>query len=268
MKLELFASWELIDTGIGTAEWNMAVDEALLRNFKDGDSPIFRLYRWEESLSVGKFSNVERSVDLESLKRQNLACVRRMSGGGVLLHGGDLSYSLIAPRKLLKSKGVKESYRYLCGFLITLYEKLGYRAQFAGELGSSSKSSNICMASNEKYDILIGGKKMGGNAQRHTRKVLFQHGSVPLNMNKSRLAELFLEESGADNVATLRELGCSLKEERLAQTLIEAVVETFGVETVSVSLTHEQLILAKELLKNKYAREEWNSHAKQNSSQA
>ena len=98
------SSWRFIDTGIKSAHWNMALDEALLNGFKEGDRPIIRLYGWENALSLGKFSNIHRCLDIQKLKDQKLPIVRRMSGGGVLVHGGDISYTLILPRESLEEK--------------------------------------------------------------------------------------------------------------------------------------------------------------------
>ena len=258
------AKWRLIDTGLGTAQWNMAVDEALLNGFGEGDLPILRLYGWEPALSLGRFSNIHKSVDIDRLEQDKLPCVRRMTGGGVLVHGGDLSYTLILPRELLKEKGVKESYRYLCRFLIHLYEKLGRSAHFAGDLQLEGERSDICLADNEAYDIVIEGRKMGGNAQRHTRQALFQHGSIPMSVDESRFRPLFLQESGLEAAATLQRLGCEVAYEELAGLLKEAFSETFEVHFAAGTLNASEEQSAKALLVSKYTQERWNVDAEQN----
>ena len=257
-------TWRLIESGIGSAHWNMAVDEALLEGFKEGDLPILRLYGWEPALSLGRFSTVHKSVDLERLEQQRLAYVRRMTGGGVLVHGGDLSYTLILPRAYLKNRGVKESYRYLCRFLISLYEKLGQSAHFAHELQLEGERSDICLADSEAYDIVIEGRKMGGNAQRHTRHALFQHGTIPMSMDESRFAPLFFGESGLKRAATLQRMGSAVTYEELAGLLREAFTETFDVNVVPESLRLSEEQRAKELLACKYSQQRWNLYAEQN----
>ena len=256
--------WRFIESGLGSAGWNMALDEALLEGFREGDLPILRLYGWEPALSLGRFSTVHKSVDLERLEQQKLACVRRMTGGGVLVHGGDLSYALILPRESLKNRGVKESYRYLCKFLIRLYEKLGQSAHFARDLQLEGERSDICLADSEAYDIVIEGRKMGGNAQRHTRHTLFQHGTIPMSVDESRFAPLFLGDSGLERAATLQRLGSAVAYEELAGLLREAFVETFDVNVVPDSLRLSEEQRAKELLARKYSQQRWNVHAEQN----
>ena len=256
------SSWRFMDTGIRSAQWNMAVDEALLNGFKEGDLPILRLYGWENALSVGKFSNIRKSVDSKKLEDQKLPLVRRLSGGGVLVHGGDLSYTLILPRDSLKDKGVKESYRHLCGFLIRLYEKLGHNARFAYDGQHGESRSDICLAGNEAYDVIIEGKKMGGNAQRYTRHVVFQHGSIPMRLDESLFKPLFLGESGLEGAASLERLGTPMSYGPLSTLVKEAFYETFGVELIVKPLHSSEEERARDLLANKYTQERWNFHAK------
>ncbi len=239
----------------------MALDEALLNNFKEGDLPILRLYRWEPSISLGRFSNAKNSLNLKILEQQKLSCVRRMSGGGILVHGGDLSYTLIVPRKSLKRKSVKENYHYLCQFLIHLYEKLGHDSHFAIDLQMEGKRSDICLAGNEPYDIIIQGKKIGGNAQRYTREALFQHGSIPIKVDEAYLKAFFLKDSGLKRTATLERLGNFVTYEQLTELLKETFCETFNVNVVPDTLRSSEEQSAKRLLTQKYTKQRWNIYA-------
>ena len=240
----------------------MAVDEALLSNFREDDRPILRLYGWEPSLSVGRFSNVRKCVDLVKLEREKLSFVRRMTGGGVLVHGGDLSYTLILPRESLGHIGVKESYRYLCGFLIRLYENLGQNAMFASDTKLETGHSDICLAGNEAYDIVIKGRKMGGNAQRYSRNLLFQHGSIPIHLDEACFKPLFLEDSGLERAATLERLGSPVTRERLSELLVESFSETFDADVKVDNLRLSEERSARELLSDKYSQDRWNIDAK------
>lgn len=255
-------TWRLIETGVGYAGWNMALDEALLEGYQEGDLPILRLYGWKPALSLGRFSNARKNLDTERLELEKFACIRRMTGGGVLVHGGDLSYTLILPRKLLRDKGVKESYRYLCGFLIRLYKKLDQNAHFACDLQLDGGRSDICLAGNEAYDIIIEGKKMGGNAQRHTWQALFQHGSIPMRIDESYFKSFFLKESGLEHAATLQRLGREVVYEELAGLLIEVFSKTFDVNVVVDTLRLSEKQRAKELLACKYSQKRWNIDGK------
>lgn len=254
--------WRCIESGINAPEWNMAVDEAMFVGFREGDLPILRLYGWETSLSAGRFSKIRSRVNLEKLKERRISCVRRMSGGGILVHGGDLSYALILPRESLQNYGVKENYRTLCAFLIRLYEKLGFKADFACDADFATTHSDICLAANEAYDIMIEGRKSGGNAQRYSRKVLFQHGSIPITLESEIWDPIFLEDSGVGEAATLERLGRRLRYEELSEFLKEAFCETFAVTLRVDTLTPSEEEQAKVLLADKYTQDRWNFDGK------
>jgi len=254
--------WNVIDTGIGSADWNMAVDETLLYTLLEGDKPIFRVYGWNKSLSFGRFSKPDENLDMNRLSVQKVPYVRRPSGGGILVHGEDISYSIIMPRKMLKSYGIKESYNYLCKFLIKFYEKLKLKAEFASDLDLDIQSSDICLAGHEAYDIIIDEKKMGGNAQRYIKNTLLQHGTIPVYFDKKYFEPLFLKNSGLKYAASLRELGITIQYKDLTHLLMESFCETFNVKFSVSQLNPFQQKYAENLLRDKYTQEDWNIYGK------
>jgi lipoate-protein ligase A len=247
----------LIETGRGSAAWNMAVDEALMEGVAEGGSPVLRLYGWENALSFGRFSKPHGCLDLERAGENRIACVRRPSGGGVLVHGNDLSYTVVLPKETAKVRGVRENYRHLCRFLIRLYGKLGLEARFADGAGGGNGRPEICLAGHEPDDILIGGRKMGGNAQRHTSRLLFQHGTIPLSIDEALFAPFFRGESGLADAATLENLGVAMTREALAEMAAESFGETFATRLVRTGLSPHEENRARELMENKYSDGGW-----------
>ena len=255
--------WRVIVDDRSTAPWNMAVDEALFRSFGPEDFPILRIYRWEPALSFGRFSPVRKLLDLPLIKRKKISYARRITGGGVLVHGGDISYSLIVPASLTRELGVKGSYRHLCRFLIRFYERLGLEAVFAAQAGLREQRSDICLAGHESYDIVVDGIKIGGNAQRHGREAMLQHGSIPIRIEQDTFEPLFLEESGLAHAASLQNLGIGLSEEVLISTLKEAFCETFDAAVVEEGLRPCEETAARALYAGKYMKESWNIDARE-----
>ncbi|MBU1667355.1 lipoate--protein ligase family protein [bacterium] len=255
-------TWYLMDGVVNSASWNMAVDEALLYSFKDHDIPILRIYGWENALSFGRFSKPDKIIDINRIKYNNISYVRRITGGGVLVHGNDISYTIIMPRKLLEGRSIKENYYYLSGFLIKFYEKLALKAEFASTLNFNISSSDICLAANEPYDIMINANKMGGNAQRYIKHTLLQHGTIPIRFDKKYFELLFFKDSGLSHATSLQELGIHIEYKNLVDLLIEAFYETYNVHLISKGLEWSQEQYAQELLKNKYTKEKWNLYGK------
>src|SRR5437870_10470150 len=74
-----------------SAAMNMAIDEAVLET---AVIPTIRFYRWQSpALSFGyfgKFSDV-------AIYQGERDLIRRWTGGGIVFHGNDLTYSIVIP---------------------------------------------------------------------------------------------------------------------------------------------------------------------------
>src|SRR3989441_4990838 len=88
----LFSSLHVYhDNSAHSAALNMAIDEALLEH---ATVPSIRFYRWHSpALSFGYFG---RFGDVKSYTRES-DLVRRWTGGGIVFHGDDLTYSIAIP---------------------------------------------------------------------------------------------------------------------------------------------------------------------------
>ena len=81
-------SWRLILQGPGSPARNMAVDEALLREVRE---PVLRIYEWDvPAVSLGYFQSHTLAGDLPF--------VRRYTGGGLVDHAHDVTYTIVLPR--------------------------------------------------------------------------------------------------------------------------------------------------------------------------
>ncbi|MDH4943971.1 biotin/lipoate A/B protein ligase family protein [Sulfurimonas sp. C5] len=258
---KIIKKFRLLDTPVANASYNMAVDEVLLQSSIDSGIPILRIYEWENALSFGRFNKIHEILDLTTVDLNKISYARRLTGGGVLVHGGDISYSLIMPKTALHDLSPKESYRYLCSFLINFYKKLGLEPKFAQDENLHISKSNICTASNEPYDITINAKKIGGNAQRYSKKTLFQHGSIPLSVDTKLFEKLFLENAHLEDINTLEKLGLSSSKDELKKLMIHSFIESFNVELIDDTLTEQEFQKIDKLQKTKYDTYRWNIDA-------
>jgi len=225
------------------AKENMATDEALLSLFEEKLPAILRLYSWEKSFTIGLSQKFE-NYPITSLYKGNYA--KRITGGGVLFHGHDLSYSLVIPTKLLDGLNIKESYERICLFILKFYKKIGLDAKYVKDCNTIELSKNeYCQVGFEAYDILIDGKKIGGNAQRRTKKAIFQHGSIPLFKDNDKN---FDGKIGY----TLEDFNIKLDYEEAKKLLIESFEEVFNVEITHSELTKNEKEKKNTLLKEKY----------------
>jgi len=229
------------------AKINMATDEALALSYEQNDTPILRLYHWDKSFTLGVGQKPQEYSDRLEYKEYNNNYAKRITGGGVLFHGHDLSYSLILSPLDVENLSVKESYEKICSFLLNFYKKLGLKAKYVKDDDSLTLSkSQFCQVGFEAYDIVIDGKKIGGNAQRRTKKFIFQHGSIPLEKITTDLQNK--EEIGN----SLPDFGVNISYEKAQELLKEAFEETFGVVLENRQLTKKEKEKLALLLKEKY----------------
>jgi len=152
------------------AALNMAIDESLLAALP---GPLLRVYRWERpAVSFGYF---ERWTPVRDAFPDRDA-VRRWTGGGVVPHGGneDFTYSLLLPGGCVE--GAARTYAAIHGALCAGLREAGIDARMAGEAGE--KVSQSCFENPVRHDVLAGGTKIAGAAQRRTRAGLLHQGSV------------------------------------------------------------------------------------------
>ncbi len=233
---------------------NMAIDEVLFESFLRNDAlPVFRLYRWyPPTLSLGRFQQSD-FLDWDYIESRRIDVVRRFSGGGALIHGGDISYSIVCKAE----SDVDKSYIMLTQFLFDLYRHLGLDPSYACDLETSvysfGRRNNLCLAGKEKRDIVIAGRKVGGNAQRRKAGALIQHGSIPLRYDRDCLAALGgVSPGGLDNAASLEDLGLDIGIEKLMTTLELVFSRRYGDIRASV-LSADERKRASVLEREKYA---------------
>ena len=256
--------WRLIDTGPLDGPSNMALDEALLACFDPGSSaPVLRLYGWNPpAFSLGRFQKPEEVLDLERCARAGIPVVRRVTGGGCIFHAEELTYSIICtPGQISDIIGVKESFRRLCGFLLLAYRKIGLFPAFAVDSpqrpASLGERTPLCFAGTEEYDILVDGRKLGGNAQRRSRGIIFQHGSIPLRPALSE-ARPYLRCELPEGATSLAEAGFPLEPEALKEQLLASFQENLGITLRSSVSDSEEQEKADLLREAKYCSDAWN----------
>jgi len=236
-----------------SAAENMALDAAILSRYLEEDIPTLRLYRWSDpSFTYGISQDPADEIDIKRCAENGIGVAGRMTGGGVLFHNDDVTYSFVCGKEDVgEPKSSLVSYREICAFLIRFYGSLGLKASFAIEepdFNDNSGSHELCAGSHEKYDIVIGKKKIGGNAQKRKRKAVFQHGSIPCGIDWDLQARYLKSPVGglrAGVTSLSEELARVPDKEILENKLIEAFGDTFKVEFIKESDSFNETALVK-----------------------
>lgn len=244
----------------------MAIDEALLSSFEQSSQPVFRLYGWQPAaLSLGRFQNAGEVLDIDLCRAGRVPVVRRISGGGVIYHADELTYSLVcSPDQIPETDSIKDSFRVLTGFLLQFYRSLGLDAVYALDVSAGAEKlgqrTPFCFAGRESFDIIVNGRKIGGNAQRRLKRVVFQHGSIPI-LNRMADGMLYLQQRPAyleERVTCLAAEGVATDRVFLKSALKAAFCSTLQTSLLETELTDHEQLLAERLLCEKYLNDTWN----------
>jgi len=166
--------WLLLRTGAGSAAFNMAVDEALLLHARELGKPLLRFYAWSER--AASFGYFQRHAEVAKATRLR-PLVRRATGGGIVPHDCDWTYSIVLPpgHFWYQLKAI-ESYRRVHEWVRAAFNETGIPAELASE--PRREAAAQCFVGAERFDVLAQNRKIAGAAQRRTRDGLLIQGSV------------------------------------------------------------------------------------------
>ncbi len=186
-------NWRLIVDPPLDARLNMAIDEAMLMTADSGlaGAPTLRLYEWREAaVSIGYRQSSS------SFSAAGLPVVRRITGGRAVLHGTDLTYSLVLDSiHPLFSQGILGAYKAVSRSIVGALKGRGIDADFARPGSMSADRSEACFYTPSRQEVLVKGKKIAGSAQRRLKNALLLHGSIMLSIDPSLLRRVFHDDS-------------------------------------------------------------------------
>jgi lipoate-protein ligase A len=229
------------------------------------------LYDWHPyTLSLGH-AQPYSDVDDRALTAQGWDVLRRPTGGRAILHADELTYSICAPQDDLHVSGnVLKSYRMLSAGLLKALEFAGIPAdsKLKKENEKQTAANPVCFQHPSDYEITYQGKKLIGSAQARRHQGVLQHGAIPLNGDIDRIISVlsFPDEAARENarrrllahattVSTI--LGHPASWEMVAQCMVEGFKTALNINLERSSTSVQEKQRAYQLLKEKYANEQW-----------
>jgi lipoate-protein ligase A len=239
-----FNSIRLLETGFSAGSWNMALDEVLLTNCIDDNTPILRLYGWSPpAVSIGYFQSMDEEVNVDKCNDLGIEVVRRMTGGGAVLHQSELTYSFITKTYPMN---ILASYQLICDPVVMCINKLGFRSRYV-----------------PLNDILVNNKKVSGNAQTRKNNTLLQHGTILLNVDFDKMFSVLnvpsekVKDKMLEDVKS-RVMGLNKTFEEVAYNLKESFSEKFNAQFILGGLTDKEKKDTEKLASEKYSAYQWN----------
>jgi len=162
-------SWRLFIHGAASPARNMAIDEALLREIRE---PVLRLYEWSvPAVSLGYFQ--------PAVLAGERPFVRRYTGGGLVDHARDVTYTIVLPRAHpWMELSAPQSYCEIHKGVQAALTACGIVSELAP--AAREVESEACFQKPVRFDIVAGADKLSGAAQRRTREGMLHQGSILL----------------------------------------------------------------------------------------
>ncbi len=247
--------FRLLRTGPHNAFYNMGLDQAILETVASGmQPPTLRLYEWDPpAVSIGYFQGLTEEVDLSACARNGIDVVRRITGGGAVFHQSEVTYSLILKEDHpLSNKSIEASYITFCQGIIDGLQKLGIHAQFA-----------------PINDIVVGDKKISGNAQTRKGGTILQHGTILLAVDVDLMFEILkipaektkgkLIDEAKERVTSIHQLlGRMPTFEEVEDALIAGFEQALSIMFKQEEPSQEEQERAAELAVNQFKSPAWN----------
>lgn len=223
-------NWYLWKDSARSPFFNMAADECLLENSEDIAVPLLRIYGWDRpSVSIGY------TQDYNAAPHREYTVVRRPTGGGIVYHDKDLTYTITIPfRHRILSLDRIESYHVFHRAVLRALAAFGHRGVLSDKSAPAfDRATMQCFVTPTRYDIVCDSRKYAGSAQRRTKKGILHQGSI------------LLEAAGGNM-------------DLLAEGLVSAFEEEFNISFMPFAPGAEFFRRIEALENGKFSRAEWN----------
>ncbi|KYO67005.1 lipoate--protein ligase [Thermovenabulum gondwanense] len=228
--------------------FNMALEEYVIKNM-DPAKEYFILWQNRPTVVIGKNQNAIEEVNLEYVKENNIAVVRRLSGGGAVYHDlGNVNFTYVVDYRPEFFNSIER----FAQAVVKALEKLGIKAEFTG-----------------RNDITIEGRKISGNAQFLYKRRLLHHGTLLFDSDLTRLSSALNvkpQKIASKGVKSVKSRVANIKEylkedisvEGFKELLLKYIFEVEGQSLIEYNLTPEDLERINRLRDEKYATWDWN----------
>lgn len=228
---------------------NLAIEEFAVRHLP-ADEPILLFYINKPSIIIGRNQNTIEEINTNYVEDKGIKVVRRLSGGGAVYHDeGNLNFSFITAND---GKSFSNFKKFLEPIIEAL-AKLGVNAEVKG-----------------RNDILVGDRKISGNAQFATLGKIFTHGTLLFNSNIDEVVNALnvrkdkIESKGKKSVRSrVANISEFMQEEmNMGDFRANILCSIFDVQSVEevpeYHLTDEDWVKIHQISKERYANWDWN----------
>ena len=245
---------------------NMAIDEAMLLTQQASVQPTLRFYDWlQPAFSFGYFQRISEEVDIAACDTHGIELVRRITGGGTVIHGWDVTYTIIVPHGSgMFPKDISGAYCAISDCLINGLQQLGIDVAHQTEKPIAGNAPNICLTNPAQYDTLLNGKKIAGVSQRRNQAGVMYQGYIALDLPTSDVLTLASRQVSFGQVATGKSTAINqcqsvpIRRKQLEDAVAVGFQETLDIEFIEAEPFPQEMETADTLAQTKYGSAEWN----------
>lgn len=204
----------IIETDSTVPYHNLALEETLLETVRPGECILY-LWQNRQTVVIGRNQSASNECRIQKLEGDGGFLARRLSGGGAVYHDmGNLNFTFLAcADEFSKEKQTEVILRAV-------------------------RAAGINAEKNGRNDLTADGRKFSGHAYYRTKNQCYHHGTIMLDVDKSRLSDylnvspLKLSSKGVasvrSRVVNLHELKPELEISELKARLREAFMQVYG----------------------------------------
>ena len=214
-------TWDFLQSPAASAAFNMALDESLLRTAAKRGRPLVRVYSWERpAVTFGYFQKFPKDLANGS------EIIRRPTGGGVVYHGDDTTYTVVVPpAHAFLMMATLDAYTLLHKAVAAVFDS---QPSLHVAEPHSPHGQYECFQKPVHGDVVADGRKLAGGAQRRTKSGMLHQGSIAAKLSARQLKQGFQG--------------------------------TLGIDFAAYELTEAEQTLAEKLTAEKYATDTWNRY--------
>lgn len=221
------------DSAIRPLPFYLAMEEWAAKNLPAAE--YFFAWRVEPTVICGRNQDIEKEVNLDYCRQHGIAVVRRRSGGGaVYADMQNYMFSYIAP-----GDAVQTTFAHYTGMIAAMLRRLGIDACATG-----------------RNDIVVGDRKISGNAFYHIPGHCIVHGTMLYDYCTETLSKVLTPSKAKLNakgihsvpmrVTSLKQLGISLTLEEFGHYMTDSLTDS------SIALTAADIAAVRALERRYY----------------
>ncbi|MDD3200502.1 MAG: lipoate--protein ligase [Bacteroidales bacterium] len=224
--------------------WNLAAEEYLLTSFSQ---PVFRLWRNDKAVIVGKNQNTLAEINLDFIHSKHIPVVRRLSGGGAVFHDlGNINFTFIDTK--IEGEDTGNMFKRFTAPILAALNSIGVKAYLEG-----------------RNDLLIDSRKFSGNAICIHKNRILQHGTLLFSSSMNDLSgallnrpEKFKGKAVKSNRSRVTNISEHLAKNMDIGEFILFLKEYIGSEMEQYRYSEQDISAINDLAQSRYRQDSWN----------